>query len=154
MPELIQEIEFRVDLSGVDEVGAGPFGQRMIANVSGGQFTGDRLKGTIVGAGGDWLLLGQDGFGRLDVRTTFKTVDGAIIYLQYHGLIELTAGVMDILAGSDAPTHYGDQYYFTSPRLETGDERYWWVNQTIFVGEGRLLPGPAVEYRMYRVANS
>lgn len=152
MPELIQELEYRADLSGVDDVGSGPFGQRIIANVSGGRFAGDRLKGTIVGAGGDWLLLGSDGFGRLDVRTTFQTVDGATIFLQYYGLVELTPGVMDILGGSDVPTNFGDQYFFTNPRLETGDERYSWVNQTMFIGEGRLLPGPAVEYRMYRIA--
>lgn len=154
MPELIKELEYHVDLSGVDEVGAGPFGQRMIANVSGGQFTGDRLKGTIAGAGADWLLLGPDGFGRLDVRVTFRTVDGATIYVQYFGLVELTPGVMDILGGSDTPTTFGEQYFFTNPRMETGDERYAWVNQTMFVGEGRLLPGPRVEYRLYRVTNS
>lgn len=154
MPQLIQELEFRADFSGVDEVGTGPFGQRMIVNVmSGGQVEGDRLKGTITGSTGDWLLVGPDGFGRLDVRATFKTVDGALIYVQYYGLIEMTPGVTDILGGSDVPTNYGDQYFFTNPRLETGDERYSWVNQTLFIGEGKLLPGPAVAYRVYRVAN-
>jgi hypothetical protein len=154
MPELIKELEYHADVSGVDEVGGGPFGQRVIANVSGGQFVGDRLKGSIVGTCGDWLLIGQDGFGRLDVRATFKTVDGALIYVQYNGVLELTPGIMDILGGGDVPTNYGDQYFFTNPRLETGDERYSWVNQTVFIGEGRLLPGPAVDYRVYRVANS
>ncbi len=28
------------------------------------------------------------------------------------------------------------------------------LNQTVFVGEGRVLPGPRAEYRVYRVANS
>lgn len=154
MPELIQELEYHADLIGMDEVGGGPFGQRMIANVSGGQFVGDRLKGSIVGAGADWLLVGQDGFCRLDVRATFKTVDGALIYVQYYGVAEMTPAVMDILAGGVDSTNYGDQYFFTNPRMETGDERYSWVNQTMFIGEGRLVPGPAVEYRVYRVANS
>ena len=48
---------------------------------------------------------------------------------------------------------YGGQYFFTNPRLETGDERYKWVNQTQFLGQGRLVPGPTVEYRVYRVEN-
>jgi hypothetical protein len=39
------------------------------------------------------------------------------------------------------------------PRLETGDQRYKWVNQTQFLGQGRLVPGPTVEYRVYRVEN-
>ena len=49
-------------------------------------------------------------------------------------------------------TAYEDQYFRTTPRLETGDERYAWVNQTVFVGEGRLVPGPRVEFRLFRVA--
>lgn len=34
---------------------------------------------------------------------------------------------------------------------ETGDDRYAWMTQALWVGEGRVLPGPAVEYRLYRV---
>jgi Protein of unknown function (DUF3237) len=52
-----------------------------------------------------------------------------------------------------ASVGYGDQYFFTNPRLETGDERYKWVNQAQFPGQGRLVPGPTVEYRVYRVEN-
>lgn len=153
MPQLLMEFEFRQEVGALDQLGRGPFGQRMIATVNGGSVSGDRLKGTVVGASGDWLLVGEDGFGRTDVRVTVKTVDGAIIYVQYCGLVEMTPAVMDIVGGSDVPTDFGDQYLFNSPRLETGDERYSWVNQTVFVGEGRLLPGPTVEYRVYRVAH-
>ena len=73
--------------------------------------------------------------------------------MQYFGLLELTPGIMAILGGGDTPTNFGDQYFFTNPRLETGDERYSWVNQTMFIREGRLTPG-RVEYRVYRVANA
>lgn len=31
-------------------------------------------------------------------------------------------------------------------------ERYAWVNPTFFVGEGRVLPGLGVEYRVWRPA--
>ena len=47
-------------------------------------------------------------------------------------------------------TDYGDQYFRTSPRFETGEPRYAWLNQTLFVAEGRLRPG-MVEYKVYRV---
>ncbi|GAA4882434.1 DUF3237 domain-containing protein [Actinomycetospora straminea] len=153
MPELILEFQLREEVGTIDQVGDGPFGQRMIAALSGGSFTGERLTGSVVGANGDWLLAGRDGYGRTDVRLTLKTVDSAVIYLQYCGLVEMTATVTAIVGGGAAATDYGDQYLFSSPRLETGDERYAWVNQTIFVGEGRLLPGPVVEYRVYRVAH-
>ncbi len=154
MPELIKEFEYFVDVGSIDDVGSGPFGQRVIGARTSGQITGDRIKGTIEGPGADWSLVGQDGFSRLDERVTFKTVDGALIYVQDFGLVELTSAIMDIINGtSDTPTNFGDQYFFTNPRLETGDERYSWVNQTVFIGEGRVVPGPRVEYRVYRVAN-
>jgi hypothetical protein len=150
MPTLVQELQYYADLTAAD-CGAGPFGQRMNITVTGGEVTGDRLKGTMTGAGGDWLLLGDDGFGRLDVRFTFRTHDDALIYVQYLGLLEVTPGVAAVLGGGDTATEYGDQYFFTHPRMETGDERYAWVNRTMFLGEGRVLPGPRVEYRVYRV---
>jgi hypothetical protein len=154
MPKLIKEFEYDVDLSGIDEVGPGPFGRRRIINSSGGKFTGERLRGTIVAPSSDWLLVGQDGFGRFDARVTLKTDDGALIYVQYFGLLEMTPAILDVLAGGNTPTEFGDGYFYTSPRLETGDERYSWVNQTVFLAEGRAVPGPRAEYRVYRVANS
>ena len=84
---------------------------------------GDRLKGSIVGPGGDWLLIGEDGYGRLDVRNTVQTVDGAVIYVQSYGLVELTPEVMAVFGGGRTTTDFGEQYFVTSPRMETGDER-------------------------------
>ena len=37
------------------------------------------------------------------------------------------------------------------PRFETGDLRYAWLNQSLFVAEGRFGPGSMVEYKVYRV---
>jgi hypothetical protein len=152
MAKLVQEFEYNAHLQ-IDQVGSGPFGNRVIANVTGGKAHGPRISATIEGAGADWLLVGDDGFGRLDVRATFKTDDGAVIYAQYHGLIQLTEQIAAILGGASESVGFGDQYFFTNPRLETGDERYQWVNQTQFIGEGRLVAGPTVEYRVYRVEN-
>lgn len=35
--------------------------------------------------------------------------------------------------------------------METGDARYAWVNTSLFVGEGRVIEGLGVEYRVARV---
>lgn len=155
MPELIKEFEIHpeVKIDEIDVVGPGPFGLRMISNVTGGQIVGNRLNGTIVGPGGDWVLVGPDGFARIDVRLTCRTVDRALIYVQFFGLAQLTPAIMSI-AGGNTPTNFGQQYIFVNPRMETGDPRYSWVNQTVFIGEGRLLPGPRIEFHVYRVANS
>ncbi|WP_369254761.1 DUF3237 domain-containing protein [Geodermatophilus amargosae] len=152
MPHLVLEFEYHADLE-PHPVGPGPFGNRAEATITGGEVRGDRLEGRFVGAGADWLLVGPDGFGRIDVRALIQTVDGAYVYVQYPGLMELTPAVLAVMGGGGSPSEFGAQYFVTTPRLETGDERYAWVNQTVFVAEGRIVPGPAVEYRVYRVAS-
>ena len=152
MPTLTPEFTFRAYFN-VDDIGPGPFGIRQVATITGGEFRGDRLNGTVVGAGGDWLLIGPDGFGRLDVRATLKTHDEANIYVQYHGFLQVTEAIAQILGGAKESTEFGGQYFFVNPRMETGDERYAWVNHTLFLGQGRAVAGPAVEYLFYRVDN-
>jgi len=72
------------------------------------------------------------------VRLQFKTDDGALVYIQYFGLLELNAKVDDVMAGGEG-TAYGDQYLRSTLRLETSDERYGWLNQSVFVGRGHFL---------------
>jgi hypothetical protein len=153
MPELVKEFEYRVEVGAMDAVGAGPQGNRLVVTVPGGEAVGDRIKGAFTGAAGDWALVGEDGYARLDVRATLRTVDGALILFQFYGLLEMTQSIQDILGGAQTSTDYGDQYYYVNPRLETGDERYAWVNRTMFVGRGRLVAGPAAEFEVYRLAD-
>ena len=87
----------------------------------------------------------------VDVRVQVETHDAAFLYVQYVGLLELNAPVMTATE-TDRGTEFDDQYFYTNPRFETGDPRYAWVNTTFFVGEGRLIPGPGVEYRVWRPA--
>lgn len=148
--ELVHEFSFTARLAEAVPVGAGPFGSRRIREVLSGEVTGDRLSGTVGTGGGDWVLVGSDGYGRLDVRLTVRTHDGAHIYVQYFGVIEYTEAALAANAG-ERSSDWDEHYFRTCPRLETGDPRYAWVNQTVFVAEGRLHPGPVVEYRVFRV---
>jgi hypothetical protein len=153
MPTLVHEFDYNAPLPLIKDVGRSPISHRIVVTAAGGECAGDRLKGTFVGAGGDWLWIGTDGFGRLDVRITLETVDGAIVLFQYLGIIELTPEITALLGGGKGSTEFGAQYFFTHPRLETSDERYAWVNTSMFVGQGRIVEGPAVEYRVFRVEN-
>jgi hypothetical protein len=141
---------YHADLKPPVDVGAGPFGTRQIFDVIGGTFEGPKLRGTFVPSGADWILVGPDGVGRLDVRGTMKTDDGAHIYVQYYGVIEIAAAAQKVAAGGS--TDFGEIYFMTAPRLETGDPRYAWLNRAVCVGEGRFGPG-WVEYRVYQVTN-
>lgn len=151
MAKLEYLMTYRADLKAPVAVGAGPTGTRMIYDVTGGSFEGPKLKGKLLPSGADWLQIGSDGVGQLDVRTTFETNDGAYIYLQYSGRIVMNEKVTKALAGG-GETQYGDTYFMTQPRFETGDERYAWLNSVVAVAEGRALPN-AVEYRVYHVVN-
>jgi hypothetical protein len=148
--ELIHEFTFTATLKDPVSVGSGPFGDRTFFEVTEGKVTGERLSGRVRSGGGDWILAAPDGYGRLDVRTIFETDDGANIYVQYLGVIEYTEAVIAAVTG-ERSSDYDQHYFRTTPRLETGDPRYAWVDQTVFVGEGRIHVGPIVEYRVHRV---
>ena len=115
---------------------------------------GPRLKGKLMGSGGDWMLAGSDGFMRMDVRVQIETDDGAIICAHYFGPAEANQKLGQAFATS-TPTAFSDQSIRSPWLLETGDPRYAWVDQSVFVGEGRLRPAaPGVmgfEHRVYRV---
>ena len=145
------EFSYRATLKAPLAVGPGPYGTRLVVEVTGGTFEGKRLKGKILTGGADWLLVGADGFGRLDVRAQLATEDGATLYLAYEGLLEMNAKVQAAISEGKSATDFADQYFRAAPRFESGDPRYAWLNQTLFVSEGRVLPGPAVEYKVYRV---
>jgi hypothetical protein len=145
---LIHECTMSASLRAPLPVGAGPIGTRMYYDVIEGKIEGERLNARLLG-GGEWGLIGPDGFLRVDVRLQAETNDGAFLYIQYTGLLGLNDAVQGAL-GNHAGTEYGDQYFFTNPRIETGDARYAWLNTTFFIGEGRFLPGHKVEYRISR----
>jgi len=139
MPEIASEFLFQVrfDVPAIHDLGAGPFGNRRIAEVTGGTFEGPRLKGTVMPApGGDWLLLRADGVLQLDVRVTLKTDDGALIYMTYRGLRHGPKEVIERLNRGEAvdPASY---YFRTSPVFETAAPKYDWLNRIIAVGTGR-----------------
>ena len=145
-------MEYTADLQPPSRnTGGGPFGTRGLAVVTGGSFEGPRLKGTIwAGGGGDWWLRGPDGVQRLDVRATFETDDGALIYVQYYGVAR-PEGDRPMAHRGEA-SEYGDAYFMTAPRFETGDERYTWLNGLVCVAEGKRTT-QGVAYRVYVVEN-
>jgi len=132
------------------DVGECPNGMRTIFDIVGGTFAGARLQGKILG-GADWLLINADRVGRLDVRSTLETTDGAYIYVQALGILVMNDKVMSSLQDG-TPTQFGDTYFMTQPRFETGDKRYEWLNRVVAVAEGRTCRH-GVEYRVFELVN-
>lgn len=124
-------------------------GARMTFITSGGRVTGPRLRGEILPGGGDWLEVGSDAIGRVDVRATLRTEDGALIHFEAHGVIKIPSdGLARLAAGEVLP--FGETYVRTTPRFETSDERYAWLSEAVCVGYNVLSPDH-IDYRIYKV---
>jgi hypothetical protein len=134
----------------IRDLGATPWGGRKIAQVTGGHFQGDRIKGTVhAGPGGDWLLLRNDGVLSLDVRITLETDDGHLIYMSYKGMRHGPKDVIDALNRGEKvdPSSY---YFRMVPQFETSSDKYSWINRLVAVATGqREASGPI--YTVYEV---
>jgi hypothetical protein len=145
------ELDFLMELTAEVRalvIGSGPFGQRQLFEILGGEFKGPRLAGKVLPSGGDWMLLGDDNVGRLDVRMMLQTNDDALIYMQFSGVLEINDRVVAAWSGQHE-SEFDDAYYVTQPRFETGDKRYAFLNRIVGLGEGRLGRN-RVDYRIYR----
>jgi hypothetical protein len=130
-------------------LGETPAGLRLNAYVTGGEVSGARLRGRLLPVGGDWLTVRRDGVGLLDVRATIETHDGALISVEYTGVLELGAdGYQQMLSGTP-PLHALIQ---AAPRLLTAHADYLWVNrlQCLNVGMADFATS-SVSYDMYAV---
>lgn len=130
--ELLMDIELDTQAPQV-------IGSRQVVPVTGGTFTGPKLKGTALPGGGDWIRRRPDGVSELSVRVTLRTDDEQLIYLTYQGLLYAPAG---------APQ--GTLYWRTTPVFETGAAKYEWLTKIVTVGVGRRVPNKAA-YRIFQI---
>jgi hypothetical protein len=142
-------MQFTVELDPAQVIGDTPQGDRRIIPVIGGSFSGPQLKGQVLAGGGDWLLFRKDGAAQLDVRTTLRTDDGALIYVSYRGVSVIPPDVRQrIMGGQDVdPARY---YFRTTPYFETASEKYSWLNKLVTVGVGKRTK-TSVIYSIYAI---
>ncbi len=148
-PTLRHVCDLQVELGPIREIGDGRAGKRRIIPIIGGRVEGPEISGNILNVGADWQTIFGDGTAELDTRYALETDDGAVIevinYGFRHGPEEV---IRKLAAGEDvAPDSY---YMRTHARLETGDQRYAWVNRTLFVGTGARLAS-AVKISLFAV---
>src|ERR1700761_8626248 len=62
-----------LSVSSMQAIGATPNGNRRIGLVAGGTFQGERLRGTVLPGGADWIIVRGDGSTTLDVRLVLET---------------------------------------------------------------------------------
>jgi hypothetical protein len=151
LPTLHHEMIYRFRVRGPLAATQGsPRGARQYWEMTEGTLTGKRILAKIAMPGGDWHVIGTDRFGRPDVRVQFETEDGAVLLLHYIGLVERT-DAFNKAAESGGATDWGDQYMRMAMTFDTGDTRYAWLNESLFIAEGRLAGPQEIEYAIYRV---
>jgi uncharacterized protein DUF3237 len=124
---------------------------RRVWEVAEASLDGTDIHASLAAPGSDWMLVGDDGYWRPDVRVTFRTDDGATIALAYDGLVEQSDAFV-AAAEADRETAWEDQYMRMALRFSTDAERYTWLSQSLFVARGRILGTGRVEYEVFRVS--
>jgi Protein of unknown function (DUF3237) len=140
--------DLSVDLEPAQLIGT-PLGARMTFIVKRGLVEGPRIKGELLPGGGDWLLVGTDSIGRVDVRATVRTDDDALIHYESRGVIKIPPDGLERLANGER-LPFSETYVRTTPKFETADERYAWLNELVVVAYNELAPDH-IDYRMYRL---
>jgi Protein of unknown function (DUF3237) len=151
MIKLDHEMDLLLNVSGPVSATAGsPLGERIYWEMTDGLLSGPRINARVAMPGGDWLRVGSDGYWRPDVRVQLRSHDDALILLQYSGLVQQTDKFRNA-SDHGLTTQYADQYMRMLFRFDTGSERYAWLNQHLFIAEGRLAGPKQVGYSVYRV---
>ena len=118
--------QFRITFSD-HQVQRTPLGLRVTFVIGGGRCEGPRLQGDFLPGGGDWVVIGDDGVARLDVRATLRTDDGALIHLTSTGRARLDDEAVARLWAGEL-IRADEMYARSSPLFETGAESHAWLN--------------------------
>lgn len=133
-----------------------PVGDRAFITVPHGTLSGSGIDAQVQPGGGDYAIVGKDGYGKLDVRIHAVTKEGEAIYIQYYGHLQITDAVGKILTGdsNSESTNFDDQYLLTNPCIEVAaTSKHSWINRTVFLGKGKFdisKDGGFVVYELFK----
>ena len=134
-PELQTKYVFTITAEIADVTTAGDIGHgvRRIIPITGGEVRGDDVNGKVLPFGADFQIIRPNELIDLEARYAFETDDGAVVYVENKGI---RFGPVDLLQKlkRGEPVDPKLIYFRTSPKFETGAEKYRWLMEHIFVG--------------------
>lgn len=126
------------DPDGLFVLGLTSAGRRIIQELQSVELSG-RVDGMMTGkAAADWLTVDDDGNVTLDIRVVIRTGEGAHVYVHLDGRARW-------------PERLGEGPIYSRATLESGDERYQWVNHVPLVSKGAVTPGGGVAHELFEL---
>lgn len=144
------EVEFEIGT--MLAIGNTPYGQRAVATIAGGTFSGSRLRGRVLPAGGDWGLFRSDGTLSVDARGCLETDDAALVSVTYSGRWRISPELLVRLGDPEQIDRIDPSEYYLRTLLlfEAAAEKYAWLNDVVAVGVGRRTV-KGIAYSVYEV---
>ena len=123
-PQLEFAMQLRVTLGQVYSIDKSQHGRRTVIPITGGNFEGPLLKGTILNGGADYQLSNAEGRTELEAIYSIQTDDGVYIHVRNRGIIY-----------NEKDDQGKPSFYFkAAPQFEApSDSRYGWLNNALFV---------------------
>jgi Protein of unknown function (DUF3237) len=128
------ELAFRacVTVGIVLDIGVADHLRKRIFPITGGTFSGPRLRGVVLPGGADWQTVNPDGTARIFARYTLKVEDGTLVSVTNPGIRRGPADILQRIATGEAvdPSLY---YFRTTPSFEVAEGPHHWLAESIFV---------------------
>ena len=120
-------------IAAVTSAGDLGYGTRRIIPIVGGEVRGEGINGKVLPFGADFQIVRPDELIDLEAKYAIETDDGAVIYVVNTGM---RFGPKDLLEKLKRNESVDPKliYFRTTPKFETGSEKYRWLMQHIFVG--------------------
>jgi hypothetical protein len=132
-------LTIQTDPDGLFMLGETSVGTRIIQEFLSVQFESERLRGSMTGkSGADWLIVDAAGNATIDIKVLLLTDDGAHVFVTLDGAARWGEGL-------------GHGPIYSRARLESGDERYRWVNGIPLVSKGAVTEGRAVAHEFFEM---
>jgi hypothetical protein len=134
-PELQLLFEARGILDASIVMGETPAGLKRVVPILGGEFSGPRIRGTIVPGGADWQYVRADEVTVVEARYLLRTDDDVLIEVHNRGIRHGPAEIMRRLADGEN-VDPGEYYFRATPVLTAPSGKYDWLNRSLFVCTG------------------
>jgi hypothetical protein len=135
-PRLTHVYRLEAALGEPVDIGDVSRGYRRIVPQTGGTFTGPELNGKLLpGASADWQTVLPDGTAIGDTRSTLRTDDGALLYVQSRSVRHGSPAVLARLARGEE-VDPGEYTFRAATQIETASRDLDWLNKGVFIGVG------------------